>query len=84
MPTHLLSGVQLLQDDAYVRAVLMVGAGFGGAGAGRSLSGSQRLIQDGEEGQTVAIFSSLLFLLVSLCSDFTQDLGLCFKGNTAQ
>lgn len=74
--------MQLLQDDAYVRAVLCVGAGLWGARVGWTLSDSGCLIQNGEEGQMITILPSILFILFSLCSNFTQDLGLFYKGNT--
>lgn len=74
---YLLLGVQLLQDDAYVGAVLCAGAGCGRVGTVLIFDKGVRFIQFGEEGQTVQ--PCHVFILFSLCSDFTQDLWLCIK-----
>lgn len=79
---YLLSSVQLLQDDAYVWTVLCGGACFRGDGTGWTFCHSMGLTQDREEGQTVTILPLLLLILFSFCSNFAQDLGLCYVKET--
>lgn len=74
---YLLLGVQLLQDDAYIRAVLCAGAGCGRGGTVLIFDKGVRFIQFREEGQMFTVQSSHLFILFSLCSNFTQNLWLC-------
>lgn len=52
---YLLLGVQLLQDDAYVRAVLCIGAGLMRDGTVLIFSAGRSFTQFGEEGQMVTV-----------------------------
>lgn len=81
---YLLLGVQLLQDDPYVRAVLCTGAGCRRDGTVLIFGNGGSFTQFGEEGQMVTVLSSHSFILFSLCSYFTQDLWLCKINTTAK
>lgn len=78
---YLLAEVQLLQDGAYIGAVLCVGAGFRGEGVSWVLGYSRCLTQNREERQMATILSVLLFSHFRFCPSFTQDFGVCYKGN---